>query len=506
MQLKKKSPLIQTKLHKPFSRATRVNRPRLQTQIEEGLRSPLTLVTGPAGFGKTTLVTASLASYYPVAWLSLDRDDNQPGRFLTYLIAALQVVDDAIGDEAAQMLAASHQAPLDAILISLINDLDDASKEMILVLDDYQYLQSQDAHTATVFLLEHLPSTLHLVIITRSDPPLPLARLRARGQMMELRAADLRFTTSEAAQFLNEVMGLNLDSEAVWRLEELTEGWIAGLQMAALSMRNRDDKRSFIDSFSGTHRYILDYLLEEVLANQSLEVKHFLLFTSILERLTAPLCDALLKDKAGDPTHVLTSSSDILDALERANLFLVPLDDERRWYRYHHLFADLLRARLDQSYPGLALQLHTRAAVWLEKEQMMVEAINHALVAGANDQAARLVEENTTRLLAKGELTALMSWIEALPSELHLSRPWLCIHQAYALAMAGRLAGVPELLARAEAAVETENNQNLAAPNSRSGERETSSELMSEPQAFKGAVATIRAMVAVMTGQDVEAI
>jgi LuxR family maltose regulon positive regulatory protein len=289
-------------------------------------------------------------------------------------------------------------------------------------------------------------------------------------------------------------------------LEERTEGWIAGLQMAALSMRDREDKRSFIDRFSGTHRYILDYLLEEVLANQSPEVQHFLLSTSILERLTAPLCDAILRERAGDSTHALTPSSAILDDLERANLFLVPLDDERRWYRYHHLFADLLRARLDQACPGLALQLHARAAAWLEKEQMTVEAINHALAAGANDQAARLVEENTTHLLATGELTALMSWIEALPAELQLSRPWLCIHQAYALTMAGRLAGVPELLARAEAPIETENPPNLAAPNDRSDEKETSSALMGETQALMGAVATIRAMVAVMTGQDGEAI
>lgn len=475
--------------------------------MEEALRSPLTLVAAPAGFGKTTLVTASLDKQaYPVAWLSLDHEDNQAGRFLTYLVAALQVANEAVGDQAAQMLEASQPAPLDAVLTCLINDLEDAGKEMVLVLDDYQYLQSQAVQAAVVFLLEHLPSTLHLVIITRSDPPLPLARLRARSQMVELRAADLRFTTLEAAQFLNECMGLRLDENSVAVLEERTEGWIAGLQMAALSMRDRDDKRSFIDNFSGTHRYILDYLLEEVLANQTPEIQRFLLFTSILERLTAPLCDVILKDPTGDSSIVLTPSFVILDDLERANLFLVPLDDERRWYRYHHLFADLLRARLDQSYPGLARQLHARAAAWLEKEELTVEAINHALAAGKNDQAARLVEENTTCLLAKGELTALMGWIEALPVELHLSRPWLSIHQAYALVMAGRLDGVPPLLAKVEAAIETGSTQNEVDLIDRSSDRPASPALVGETQMLKGAVTTIRAMLAVMTGQDMQAV
>ncbi len=287
--------LIRTKLRLPFTRPALVSRPRLQEQIAQGLCGPLTLITAPAGFGKTTLVASCIAGCgMPVAWLSLDKDDNQAGRFLTYLIAALQAADHRIGSEAAQLMAGIQPALPEAVLTSLINDLDSANTEIALVLDDYQFISSQAVHEAVAFLLEHCPNTFHLVIATRSDPPLPLARLRARGQTVELRAADLRFTEPEAAQFLNDVMGLRLDAGSVAVLEERTEGWIAGLQMAALSMRDRKDVLGFIEGFSGTNRYILDYLLEEVLASQPPEIQHFLLYTSILERLTAPLCDALL--------------------------------------------------------------------------------------------------------------------------------------------------------------------------------------------------------------------
>ncbi|HWQ83161.1 MAG TPA: LuxR C-terminal-related transcriptional regulator [Anaerolineales bacterium] len=496
-----------TKLRIPFTRPQLVDRPRLQVRTAEGLRGPLTLITAPAGFGKTTLVASGVANCgMPVAWLSLDKDDNQAGRFLNYLVTALQEADNTIGSEAAQLITASQQAPPEAVLTSLINDLDTVGGEIALVLDDYQYLTSKAAHAAVAFLLEHRPDSLHLVIATRSDPPLPLARLRARGQTVELRAADLRFTVPEAAQFLNEVMGLSLDAEAVTLLEERTEGWIAGLQMAALSMRDRNDKRGFIEGFSGTHRYILDYLLEEVLASQSPEVQRFLLCTSILERLTAPLCDAILKDEAGDTSIILPPSSVILEYLEQANLFLVPLDDERRWYRYHHLFTDLLRARLDQIYQGLAPRLHARAAAWLEQEKMMVEAVNHALAAGEQDYAARLVEENTTRLLAQGELNALMGWVGVLPAELRLARPWLCVHQAYALAFAGQLADVPPLLAQAEAAKGVTATQDATYVVGKSEETGIPSAATFETRAFKGAVAAIRAMTAVMVGQDGEAI
>jgi LuxR family transcriptional regulator, maltose regulon positive regulatory protein len=513
----KADPLIHTKLRLPFTRAELVPRPRLQEQIAQGLRGPLTLITAPAGFGKTTLVASCIAGCaFPVAWLSLDKDDNQARRFLNHLVTALQEADHTIGYEAAQLMLAPHQAPPETILTSLINDLDSAGREIALVLDDYHFIRKQAVHSAVAFLLEHQPHTFHLILISRSDPPLPLARLRAHGQMVELRGADLSFTEPEAAQFLNDVMGLCLDAELVAMIDERTEGWVAGLQMAALSMRDRKAVAEFIKGFSGTNRYILDYLLEEVLNSQSLEIQRFLLFTSILERLSAPLCDAMLAQdvrakyedaerSSGSAAHPLHHSASILEYVERANLFLIPLDDGRIWYRYHHLFADLLRARLDQIYPGLASPLHLRAAAWLEHAGMMVDAVNHTLAAGEYDRAAHMVEENTTHLLAQGELHALISWIEALPAQLRLARPWLSIHQAYALAFAGRAAEVLPLLAQAEATLDPTTVAGEVDDTSPSPGTDTALPV-AEGGSLAGAIAAIRAMVAVMTGQDTEAI
>jgi LuxR family maltose regulon positive regulatory protein len=510
--------LIRTKLRLPFTRPGQVPRPRLQDQITQGMCGPLTLITAPAGFGKTTLVASCVNSCgMPVAWLSLDQDDNREGRFLNYLVAALQEADHTIGSEAAQLLAASQQALSEAILTSLINDLDTTGREISLVLDDYQFIKSQDVHEAVAFLLEHCPKTFHLVIASRSDPLLPLTRLRGRGQVVELRGNNLRFTTFEAAQYLNDVMSLGLNDRWVAVLEERTEGWIAGLQMAALSIRNRDNVGEFIEGFSGTNRYILDYLLEEVLASQPLEIQNFLLCTSILERLTAPLCEALLQvekldveirdrlSAAFQPANLLNCQP-VLEHLERANLFLVPLDDERKWYRYHHLFAELLRTQLDQLYPGLAPQLHGRAAYWLEQEGITVEAINHALAAGEYDHAAHLVEENTSRLMAQGELSALMGWIESLPAELRTRRPWLCVHQANALTFAGRTPEVEPLLTQVEEALAVASAQGASSITDQADETYALSMGMDEVLALKGSVAAIRALVAVTTGRDAEAI
>jgi LuxR family maltose regulon positive regulatory protein len=354
-----------------------------------------------------------------------------------------------------------QQASPEAVLTSLIIDLDALNAEIVLVLDDYQFITSPAVNTQLAFFIEHCLHTLHLLIATRSDPPLSLARLRAGGQMIELRSADLRFTPGEANLFLNDILGLHLKAGVVAALEERTEGWIAGLQMAALSMRDRKDVDAFIAGFSGTNRYILDYLLEEVLSQQPAEIQHFLLYTSILKRLTAPLCDAVLGNKAGSirkdddqssrsEAHFYRQSASILEYLERENLFLTPLDDDRMWYRYHHLFADLLHARLAQTYPDLAPQLHERASAWLEQAGNMVEAVDHAIAANAPDLAARLVEQNTTRLLAQGELNALKGWVEILPAELRLRSPWLCIHQAYAILFAAQTALVEHLLTLAE--------------------------------------------------------
>ncbi len=474
--MQKADPLIRTKLHLPFTRPGLVHRPRLQTRITEGLCGPLTLITAPAGFGKTTLVASCIVNHgIPVAWLSLDKNDNQAGRFQSYLLATLQEADPAIGSEAAQLLGASPQAPPEAVLTSLINDVDFGGREIVLVLDDYQFISSQVVHEAVAFLLDHCPRSFHLVIASRSDPPLPLARLRARGQTVELRAADLRFTESEAAQFLNDVMGLSLDAGSVAALEQRTEGWIAGLQMASIAMQSylstpdRQDVVGFIEGFSGTHRYILDYLLEEVLAGQSPEMQCFLLCTSILDRLTAPLCEEVLEveklegrisDKlsaAFQPFNLLNCQP-ILEYLERANLFVVSLDDDRKWYRYHHLFADLLRARLDQIYPGLAPQLHARAAAWHEQNGLILEAIHHASMAADDEMVERLIKQNYLEMMNRGELSWVRFWMGNLSKELVYRRPWLCLYEAMNRSWFGQLDEANLLLNEAEKRIRAEGS------------------------------------------------
>lgn len=450
--MQKADPLIRTKLCPPLIRPDLVPRPRLQEQIARGLCGPLTLIIAPAGYGKTTLVASCIAGCgMPTAWLSLDKNDNQPGRFLSYVTAALHGIDQRIGNEAAGLLTGIQPATAEAVLIELINDLDRIGGEIALVLDDYQFIASQAVHEATVFLLEHSPRTLHLVVASRSDPPLPLARLRALGQTVELRAADLRFTEPEATRFLNEVMDLHLGAEAVAALEERTEGWIAGLQMASLAlqasltMRERKDVRQFIAGFSGTHRYILDYLLEEVLAAQPPEIEHFLLRTSILERLTAPLCDFLFaSDEGPDPAGDrwaqprIQSSASALEYLERANLFLAPLDDERIWFRYHHLFADLLRARLNQALPDEAHRLRLRAAAWLEEKDLIPEAIHQLFTAQEVERAADLIERHGPARLSDGDPTVLQL-ADGLPQAVIISRPKIGLYQIWMLICEGRI-------------------------------------------------------------------
>jgi LuxR family maltose regulon positive regulatory protein len=461
--------LIHTKLRMPLVRPRLVPRPRLYARIAEGLQGPVTLVIAPAGSGKTTLVGASLADCrMPVAWLSLDKDDNHEGRFLGYLVAALREADSAIGIEAFNLIAASQQAPAGAILTSLINDLDTISGGMVLVLDDYQFINSRFVHDAVGFLLEHCPGSFHLLIASRSDPPLPLARLRVRGHVLELRAADLRFLESEAAQFLNDVMGLQLDARSVAMLEERTEGWIAGLQMAALSMRDRDDKRGFVEGFSGSNRVILDYLLEEVLASQSPEIQRFLLRTSILERLTAPLCDAILADDEGSerdgddrsarPDSVfLSRSASTLEHLERANVFLVPLDDERNWYRYHQLFSDLLRTQLQKSLgaQGVA-RLHLRAAEWYERNGSILEATHHASLASDDERVERLIEQHYMDVVNRGEMSWVRSWMGKLSKDQIYRRPWLCLFEALSRSWFGQLEEAGLLLDEAEERIRSE--------------------------------------------------
>ncbi|MEJ2212391.1 MAG: LuxR C-terminal-related transcriptional regulator [Anaerolineae bacterium] len=394
--------LIRTKLHVPFIRPELVPRPRLQARIREGLLRPLTLITAPAGFGKTTLVASCMAACdVRLGWLSLDRNDNQLGRFLRYLVAALQQTDHTIGREAAQILATAREARPEAILTALVNDLSIAGREMALVLDDYQFIRRAAVHDSVTFLLEHGPTTFHLVIATRSDPPLPVARLRARGQMVELRAADLGFTEPEAAHFLNEIMGLGLDPRSVALLEARTEGWIAGLQMAALalqgahSVQDRRDLAGFIERFSGTHRYILDSLREEVLAHQPPDIQRFLLFTSILERLTAPLCDALLEN----------------------------------WETG---------------------QLHVRASEWHARHGSILEAIHHASQAADEERVERLIEQHYKQMVSRGEMSGYRFWTGRLSPELVHRRPWLCIYEAYSHAWFGELDEADRLLEAAK--------------------------------------------------------
>ena len=368
-------PLLETKLHIPRWRRSLVARPRLSERLRRGAESALTLVSAPAGFGKTTLLAEWLAvaaaDGRSVAWLSLDQRDNDPALFWTYLVAALNTGVPAVG-AGGLLLLQRPQPPNEAGLVALLNDLDAISNDVVLVLDDYHVIDARDVQDGMAFLLEHLPPQIHLVIASRTDPALPLARLRGRGELAEIRAADLRFTPGEAAAYLNGVMGLALTAADVAALEGRTEGWIAALQLAALSMQGREDVTAFIDGFAGDDRYIVDFLAEEVLQRQPEHVQHFLLQTSILDRLSGPLCDAVTGQDGGKAK---------LAALERGNLFLVPLDDRRRWYRYHQLFADVLHARLRDEQPDDVPDLHRRASGWYEQNGEPSEAIRHALAA-----------------------------------------------------------------------------------------------------------------------------
>ncbi|MEM5775196.1 MAG: hypothetical protein AAGU05_09370, partial [Anaerolineaceae bacterium] len=362
----------------------------------------------------------------------------------SYLTAAVQEAAPSIGAEAAQMAGGLQPAPPETVLTSLINDLDASGSEMALVLDDYQFINSQAVHDAVAFLLDHCPGSFHLVIATRSDPPLPLSRLRARGQTVELRAEDLSFSVEEAAQFLNEVMGLVLSPEQISMLEERTEGWVAGLQMAALSMRGHADVDGFIRAFAGTNRFIMEFMLEEVLAREPREVQAFLLQTSILNRLSGPLCDAVCGADGGQA---------MLESLEKRALFLVPLDDRRGWYRYHHLFADLLQARLRQTDAVQIPHLLWRAADWCDGAGFPSEAVNYALAAGDDDRAARLIEKHWSSFVNTGEIEVVWLWLQALPAGVVKKRASLVIAYCWVLWLMGQVHEIETHLPDAERAV-----------------------------------------------------
>ena len=444
------TPILATKLYMPPPRPGAVLRPRLVARLNAGLAAGhrLTLISAPAGFGKTTLVSEwGAASGHSVAWLSLDAGDNDPARFLTYLIAALQTVRAEIGAGVMGVLQAPQPPPAEPILIALLNDVTHVPDNFILVLDDYHALDAPVIDQALTFLLEHLPPQMRVVIATREDPNLPLARLRARGQMTELRAADLRFTPAEAAEFLNQVMGLHLSAEDITALEARTEGWIAGLQLAALSMQGHPDAAGFIKSFTGSDRFVLDYLVEEVVAKQPASVQAFLLRTSILDRLCGPLCGAVLASSAA-------AGQEILEYLEHANLFIVPLDNERRWYRYHHLFGDLLRQRLGQNLTADEItELHIRASQWYEGHGLEIEAFQHAAAAGDVARAERLIDGKGLHLPFRG-VAAMLGWLDSLPRTVLDARPSLWVRSALSSLFSGQTTGVEEKLQAAEHALQ----------------------------------------------------
>jgi LuxR family maltose regulon positive regulatory protein len=441
------TPILGTKLYAPPLRPNAVPRPSLIERLDEGLQSRLILVSAPAGFGKTTIVSEWVAGCnrreqeVRPAWLSLDEGDSDSARFLAYLVAAVRTVAADVGQGVLGMLQSPQPPPTEAMLTALLNEITALPHGLVLVLDDYHLVDSEPVDEALAFLLEHLPPQMHLVIATREDPRLPLARWRARGQLTELRAADLRFTPSEAADFLNRVMSLDLSAEDITALETRTEGWIAGLQLAALSIHGRPDAAGFIQAFTGSNRFVVDYLVEEVLQRQPQRVRSFLLQTAILDKLCGALCDAITGQKHG---------KGMLELLERDNLFVVPLDEERQWYRYHHLFADVLQAHLLEEQPDQLHALHRRASDWYEENGSRSDAIRHALCAEDFGWAADLIELAGPMTEDSSQAATWFKWARALPDELIRSRPVLGVWFAWALLGSGELEAAEARLRDAE--------------------------------------------------------
>jgi LuxR family transcriptional regulator, maltose regulon positive regulatory protein len=442
--------LLEGKLHVPRRRRGMVRRPRLDERLDRNALPAVVLVSAPAGFGKTTLLAEWLApegnQVDPIAWLSLDGRDSDPTVFWSYVVAAVQRAAVDVGTDALSTLQSTPTA-LEAVVTSLVNDLEVLADDVVLVLDDYHVVDSIEVQDSMRFFVDHLPERLHLVVASRADPPWPLAALRARGDLLEVRASDLRFTAEEAASYFNDAMGLNLGIADVEALEARTEGWIAALQLAALSLQGRDDASAFIDEFAGDDRFVVDYLADEVLDRQPDDVRTFLLETSILNRLTAPLCAAVTGRSDARAT---------LAALERSNLFLVALDDRRGWYRYHHLFGDVLRARLADAHPERIAGLHSRASAWFEANDDAGEAVRHALAAEDFTKAAELIELAIPELRQARQEATQRQWLEALPEEVFANRPVLNIGRVGARMVTGDIAGVEDLLDDVERWLEPE--------------------------------------------------
>jgi LuxR family maltose regulon positive regulatory protein len=470
-------PLIKTKLFIPRLRKDYVPRPQLLEKIEQGSKKTLTLISAPAGYGKTTLLAEWIDFLqkvdtpipWAVCWFSLDAGDNDPLRFLAYLTAALKKVNLELSTDNQEIIRSSDSLYPKTSLAMLLNDLQEQNRSVLLVLDDYQFINNPAIHDGITFLLEHLPENVHMVIATRSDPPIPLPRMRAQGQLSEIRAEDLRFNPLEATRFLNQVFELDLSQEQVTKLENRTEGWIAGLQLAGVSMQGRVDIPQFIEEFSGSHRFIMDYLAEEALSRQPSEIQSYLLQTSILERLNDSLCDYVLsinsKGQLPEPQNltrfpVMSYESKIrLATLENLGLFIVSQDDERIWYRYHHLFADLLRTRLQSTSPGLVPELHRRASIWFEKHGDIEGSIIHSLAAEDWESANRLLDLHMPIYLENGQMTTIFKWLELFPQEELFKRPKLCVQVAEMYSKAGMIDQIDPLLDKAEEMVSSSRNQ-----------------------------------------------
>lgn len=467
-------PILRTKLYVPQPRPNTIPRPHLIEQIHSAILANrrLILLSAPAGFGKSTLLTDWAAhSDCTLAWYSLDESDNDRTRFLTYLIASLQEIKPEIGVSAVSMQQSPHPPPLEEVLTSLINDLLEWRGHLAIVLDDYHLILERDVHRTVEFLLDHLPAGIHFIIASRSEPPFSIARLRVRNTFQELNENDLRFRERETAAFLKDIAGLDLSLEQISLLKERTEGWVAGLQMAALSLQRQTDIPAFLQNLSGTNRFIGDYLMEEVLDHQPAVIQTFMLKTSILDQLSGPLCDEVI---GGDFKQQLKAEFDLdpdnlpaggspgqalLEHLERQNLFILPLDDERRWYRYHQLFTELLRDQLTQKQPDQVGELNLRASKWCERNGRLSDAVRHALAAGDHTRAAKLVGQHALALVYRGNLATLARWLEALPAEIKKLHPWLNIAHAWALTFAGQLDRVATLIQDAEESLDSIDDQ-----------------------------------------------
>ena len=479
-------PLLATRLHMPRPPIPFVSRPRLVEKLQQATKRQLTLIAAPAGFGKTTLLSTWLQDTpLQPAWISLDSGDDDPNRFWSYTFAALDTVRPGLGAIGFPLLQSPQPPVLETILTAVINSLVALPEELVLIFDDYHVISARAIHASVTFLLDHLPAHLHLVIATRADPPLPLARLRSKGQLIEIRSTDLRFTQEEAASFLAQTSGIEFSTGDIAALETRTEGWIAGLQLAALALQGRQDIAHFMQAFTGTHRFVVDYLTQEVLARQPADVQSFLLQTSILEHLCGSLCEAVTGESEGQA---------MLERLEEANLFLLPLDDERQWYRYHHLFAEMLRQRLQRAQPDRVAGLHQKASAWYAQHGLIREAVHHALAAADTAQAARLIEQAFNSFVRRGEIATLQRWIALLPDELVRSSIELSVLQGWLLFVSGKH---DEALLHLE---DIERTFGISPVSDELGEQSAKGSRTSSHAEIKGRIAAIRASIAVTRG------